>query len=299
MWGLAATACMWWMASTVHGQSTQPAWAQTAIGWTILRPFEHAPYPHSSREDGWKGKSETYPKAGHYDDSTVGIFIPADYAPSETVNYIVHFHGHKNTVANVLTQYHLPEQLAAAKVNAILLIPQGPKDAGDSGCGKLELDPGGLRALLEEVTEFLRTEKRIGGHQIGKVIISAHSGGYKAAAAVLDHGGLPEQITDVLLFDASYGSLEWFADWCAADKQHRLVSFFTEHLAAANKELMGLLDKAHVSYRILDEKTLSDEQFRIRGPIFMPTTLRHDDVPSKGEYFRRLLQTSALVPAGP
>jgi hypothetical protein len=83
----------------VMGQTSQPRWQKTPQGWLILRSFENAPYPHPSRQDGFKGKSASYPRDPHYTDPTVGIFIPDGYVDSESVNYVVHFHGHTNHVS--------------------------------------------------------------------------------------------------------------------------------------------------------------------------------------------------------
>jgi len=177
----------------------------------------------------------------------------------------------------------IPQQLATAKANAILIVPQGPKDAADSGGGKLELDPGGFAKLIDEITAYLNAEGKIHTSKVGRIVLSAHSGGYKVAAAVLHLGGMDKNITDVLLLDASYGSLEWFADWCKADPSHRLVSLFTDHLTEENKELMGLLNQA----RVLNEAKLSGEGFAARGATFMHTKGPHDQVPV--DYFGRLL----------
>src|SRR5262249_30651623 len=133
---------------------------------------------------------------------------------------------------------------------------------------------------------------KLTGESVGKVVLSTHSGGYKVTAAILDHGGFKDHISDVLLLDSSYGSLQWFADWCKADPNHRLVSLYTDHLGDENKELMGMLDKAQVRYRELDEASLNDEQLRVRGPVFIHTKGPHDQVPV--DYFGRLLQTSGL-----
>ena len=274
-------------------QSAAPEWQKTPEGDVILRPFANAPYPHKSRENGFKGRETSF-GSEHYTDSTVGIVIPTGYTPGDSVNYIVHFHGHMNHVSNVLTKYKLPQQLFESKVNAILVVPQGPKDAADSGGGKLELDPGAFANLIEEVTAYLQAEGKIKTASVGKIVLSAHSGGYKVTAAILHHGGMPKSITDVLLLDASYSSLEWFAEWCKISPvpDHRLVSLFTDHLADENQTIMNLLDKAEVKYRKLDEPKLSDEQLKARGPVFMHTKGPHDQVPT--DYFGRLVQTSAL-----
>jgi hypothetical protein len=295
---IAVLFCAWLVTITLPlaswAQATQPSWQTTPHGQLILRPFPHAPYPHPSREHGFKGRSTTYPADPHYTDSTVGIFIPAGYVQRDAVDYVVHFHGHNNHVSKVITQYKLAEQLSAARVNAILIVPQGPKDAADSGCGKLELDDGAFELLMGEVTDFLKSQRKIHTTRIGRIVLSSHSGGYKVTAAVLDHGGLAEHLGDVLLLDSSYGSLESFAHWAAASVDHRLVSLYTQHLADANKELMGMLDKAGTAYRSLapDEAAVTDQTFARRGVSFMPTTVLHDEVPV--EYFGRLVKTSGL-----
>jgi hypothetical protein len=273
-------------------QTTQPAWQAIPDGQLILRPFANAPYPHASREAGFKGRATTYPKEPHYTDSTVGVFIPAGYVAGDRVDYVVHFHGHNNHVSKVIPQYQLAEHFAAAKVNAILIVPQGPKDAADSGGGKLEMDKGGFEKLIVEVTEYLNSAGKIHTSKIGKIVLSTHSGGYKVTAAILDHGGLAEHIHDVLLLDSSYGNLEWYANWAKASPEHRLISLYTQHLADANKELKGLLDKAEVKYRELDEGKLTDEELSGRGVMFIATKGPHDQVPV--EYFGRLLKTSDL-----
>ncbi len=100
-------------------------------GRTFLRPFDAAPYPHAGRP---------------YRDSTVGIYVPAAFRATDTIDYVVHFHGFCNDVSHVLQRYRLREQLDLSGRNAILVVPQGPKDARDDDFGKLEHDDGGLRA---------------------------------------------------------------------------------------------------------------------------------------------------------
>ena len=224
-------------ASALFAQASQPVWKTDQYGQLILHPFPHAPYPHESRKDGYKNQGEVFPYTGHYDDSTVGIFIPADYHPGDVVNYVVHFHGWHQHVSNLIPYYHLEQQMEQAKVNAILIVPQGPKEAADSGGGKLELDPGAFEKLMGEITNYLVAEGKIHTTSIGHITLSTHSGGYKVTASILDHGGLASHITDVCLLDSSYGNLEWFANWCAASPNHRLISFHTQHLNDANMEV--------------------------------------------------------------
>src|SRR5207253_2747759 len=131
--------------ATLAGPSSQPHgfWYDTPDGQVLLREFQYAPFPHASRDNGFRARDGTlYAHADHYIDGTIGILIPRSCHPSTDagVDLIVHFHGHMNHVESVIDSYHLAEQLAVSRRNAILLVPQGPKDAPDSGSGKME-DP--------------------------------------------------------------------------------------------------------------------------------------------------------------
>jgi aldose 1-epimerase len=273
-----------------RAEAPQPSWQSVPEGELILRPFPSAPYPHASREKGYQGKSTTYSPEAHYSDSTVGIFIPAGYKPGESVDYVVHFHGHNNHVAKVIPQYKLMEQMAAFRVNAILIVPQGPRDAPDSGGGKLERDGNGFEKLMLEITDYLVAQKKLTTAKIGRVILSSHSGGYQVTAAILDHGGMAEHISDVILLDSSYGSLERFAKWAEASAAHRLVSLYTHHLAAANTELMGLLDRAGVKFQRGSDSEIGDDECAKRGTTFIATEVPHDLIPTR--FFGRLVRTS-------
>jgi hypothetical protein len=277
------------LTTALAAQTSQPAWTELEGGQLILRPFASAPFPHKSRENGYKN----FPREPHYTDATVGIFIPRDYKPGEVVNYVVYFHGHKNTVAHALEQYRLPQQLAAAKVNAILLVPQGPKNASDDSAGKLE-EPGGFSRLINEVTRYLRSEKKIRANTVGQIVLSAHSGGYWAASCILYNGGMGREISDVLLLDAAYGGLAPFANFTHNNHDIRLVSLYTDHLAKRNQELMQLLTGLNMQYRELDEATLKDADLLERMSFFVHTKGPHDQIPV--DYFGRLLRTSALAP---
>jgi hypothetical protein len=99
----------------------------------------------------------------------------------------------------------------------------------------------------------------------------------------------------VLLFDASYGGLENYADWIKLGGDRRLVSIFTAHLAPANFELLTLLKQRRVSSEILMEKDLTPELLSKRTAILIHTPdLPHDEVMTKRKYFELWLKTSAL-----
>ena len=97
--------------------ATQPtfardAWIDAAGGKLMLRAFDTAPYPHASRDAGYKNSAgEVFSRDEHYADSTVGIFVPPGFKPCAGVNYVVVFHGHRSYVANVLTQFQLMKKV--------------------------------------------------------------------------------------------------------------------------------------------------------------------------------------------
>jgi hypothetical protein len=271
-------------------------WVFSPEGQTILHPFKNAPYPHTSREKGYTYNGKFFDAPTHYSDSTVGIFIPAGYKPSETVDYVVHFHGWSNHVSTVLDHYELRRQMAGSGLNAILLVPQGPKDSTDSGGGRLELEPGAFEALINEVTQFLNREGKIKTESIGHIALSTHSGGYRVTSAILIHGGLRDHITDVLLFDSSYGGLEGFVNWMQQGHGHRLVSIFTRHLAPENFMLLTMFQKLHIPTETVLEPDMKEPLLLSRKPIFVHTLdIEHDEIIQKRSYFTLFLRTSALA----
>jgi hypothetical protein len=289
---LAILAAILTCASALAGPSTQPhdQWHSLDYGQLMLRDFQNAPFPHASRASGYKTFGPE-----HYQDSTVGIVIPKSFKPSDRVDLVVHFHGFHNYVENVLDKYQLPDQLVASGCNAILIVPQGPKDSADAGFGKLE-DPGGFEKLIGEIVDYLHDEKKIPTTTIGRIILTTHSGGYKVTSLILQRGGLRDHITDTLLFDSSYGELEGFADWIKLDHDRRLVSIFTAHLAPANFELLTLLKQRDVPYDITMEKDLTPQLLSKRTALFIHTEdLPHDEVMIKRQYYTMFLRTSALA----
>lgn len=274
--------------------TTQPGWQTIDQGELILRSFENAPFPHPSRKDGWKYQETFYPADKHYSDSTIGIFIPKTFKPSEKVDIVVHFHGWGNNVAKVISQFDLPNQMIKSGKNAILLVPQGPKDASDSGSGKME-DEGGFERMIREVVAFLHAEGKLPAENIGKIVIGGHSGGYKAMGFICKHGGLRENITDVICYDATYGQLDLFADWCKLGGNRRLVSIFTEHLASENFQLMTLLKKRDVKFDYMLEADMTQDRLMQRCPIIIHTLeLSHNDVLAKKDYFGLWVGTSGI-----
>lgn len=313
----------------VEPAAAPPGWQTTEFGEIGLFPFKTAPYPDASRAEGFRSRDQFYPVSPHYTDSTVGIAIPRGYQADRYVDLIVYFHGHSNHVARVFEKFSLLEQVAKAKRNAILVCPQGPRDAPDSGCGKLE-SPDGLKAFVAEVLEVLIAQKKLPADaKLRNLALAGHSGAYRVIGLCLKHGGLEESIWDVWLFDATYGQLEEFAAWmgrelrdeqsvrkllAGADPQdlhsisppraislppRQLFSIFTEHLADENVMLMAMLQRVEAKFGVwMDSECPAALASRLPAR-FVYTKLAHNDVVSKNDYLRMAIEQSRAFPPIP
>jgi hypothetical protein len=204
--------------------------------WGIYRSHA-APFPHPDRLKGFTASDGTvYPYFPHYADSSIVVFVPAGFRETpEGVNVIVHFHGHLNNNVNVLERYMIPQAMIAAKINALLIIPQGPYRARDSFGGKME-DEGGFRRMVEDVLRTMQNDSIATTTRIARVIITAHSGGYRPAGTALARGGLSDRVTHVFLFDALYGQEESFRTWLLQGTG-TIRAAYTEHLAQQHAAL--------------------------------------------------------------
>jgi len=267
--------------------------ARSVLGWTLCLELDAAPFPSGG--------------AG-YADRRVFAFLP-HYLKKVSLRrppFVVHFHGHSTTAEAALQTHRLREQLEASKQDAILLVPQGPVNAADSSCGKLEA-PGGFARLVEDALRTLRSPDGLRatgdvalGHEPGPVIVSAHSGGYHAAAQAVKHGGV--EISEVYLFDALYAEADVFRDWVLRGagqpraRRHKVVSYTTGGNTEANTRwLMGELRKQNVAcVEETVEGTLSREQITLASAVSIRSQVGHTDVTSEYMELRDCLFASVL-----
>jgi hypothetical protein len=280
---------------TASAQSRLTSLSRDALGTTLFLALEHAPFPASGAA---------------YRDDTVIVFVPAHYRfrDEEGVAALVHFHGHNTTAERAVTAHELREQLADSKQNALLVVPQLAALAPDSACGKLE-SPGGLERLLSEAVATASREGRVtlgetafpGGAPLGTVCLSAHSGGYHAAASCLRVGGV--DLREVYLFDALYSELDAFRDWVISrrgeplHRRHKLVSYFTEAgTTQANSDLLRVqLERAGVlCEHESQEGELSRRDLSHADAVFVRTGLWHSNVTWETNALRDCLFASAL-----
>jgi len=285
------------VASSVVGAA--PTFEETFApqGRLILAPFASAPFPHPDRATGHTYKGQLYPAKDHYSDNTVALFIPRGFRETGSIDFVIHFHGWNNTVAGTLKTFHLVEQLVASGKNAILVIPEGPRNAPDSFGGKLE-DPDGFKRFMAEAIATLRTRADFATKDlsVGRIILSGHSGGYRVIAGILDRGGLPKNADEVWLFDALYGRADSFLAW--ADRtQGRLLNIYTDDggTKGESEKFQARLTARATPFLAAKETALTVDAFRENQFVFIHTDLGHNDVIHQRNQFALFLKTSVLA----
>jgi hypothetical protein len=265
-----------------------------ARGITITMDLEHAPFPAPG---SW------------YRDATVHAFIPRYYRAADdgSVGAIVHFHGHNSTAERAMVVHQLREQLYESKQNTVLIVPELATLASDSSCGKLEA-PGGFGRMLNDALRTLdapEVRARASrsalprGARPGRICLSAHSGGYHAAACSLRSDGA--NIQEVYLFDALYADVDILKAWVIEGHgkpmgaRHKLVSYYTEGTTEHNtRALFADLEKAGVvCANELIEGTLSREELTLAEAVSIKTQLSHGAVTRENNGLRDCLYASS------
>jgi hypothetical protein len=264
------------------------------FGEVINSELMTAPFPHSKRMSGHNYDSKSYSFKEHYHDSMVLIFIPKGYKPKEKNDFVIHFHGWNNNVDSVLSQFKLLEQFSESGKNAILIVPQGPKNAPDSFGGKLE-EENGFHRFMNEIVDLLNQKKIISDKSIGDIILSGHSGGYRVISYILMGGGLTENIKEVFLFDGLYGQLEKYTYWLD-HYDGKFINIYTTDggTKEESENLMECFDSWKVPYIFKNDIELSDDDVRNNRIILIYSDLEHNDVIHVRSQFMKYLKASCL-----
>ena len=293
---IAPLAALAWPARSARAQSSTPrlkSVVRDALGTTLFLGLDHAPFA-----------------GGGYQNDTVIVFVPSHYRfrGDEGVATLVHMHGHNTTAERAMAAHQLREQLSDSKQNALLVVPQLAVMAADSSCGRLE-SPGALQRLLEEAVWYASHEgyATLGDTRfprdapLGTVCVSAHSGGYHAAACCLRTGGI--DVRETYLFDALYAEVDTFRDWVASrhgeplHRRHKLVSYFTEggQTEANDHALRTQLEQAGVlCEKEMQEGELSRHDLSHAEAVFVRSGLWHSAVTWETNALRDCLYASAL-----
>lgn len=269
------------------------AQSRDALGTTLVLGLPQAPFGGSL-----------------HGDDTVIVFVPDKYRfhADEGVSALVHFHGHNSSAERAITAHALREQLVDSRQNAILVVPQLALFAADSSCGKLTA-PGGLSRLiggsLANASRFGRAtlgESRFPERpRLGRVCLSAHSGGYHAAACSLSQGGV--EVSETYLFDALYAESVIFRDWVLSrrdhpiESRHKLVSYFTGGAATEllNNGLRADLERSGILVsEELREGELSRRDLSHASAVFVRTAVAHSSVTWETNALRDVLYASML-----
>jgi hypothetical protein len=286
------------LASAAKAETLQELYAKQ--GELILTQLATAPFPHPQRAEGHKYKDKSFPAKEHYTDNTVAIFIPQGFKETGRIDFVVHFHGWNNNVDGVLRRYHLIEQLLESGRNAVLVVPQGPRNASDSFGGNLE-DADGFKRFMLEVAATLRQKSGLKKKEftLGNIVLSGHSGGYHVMSMIVDRGGLTDQVKEVWLFDALYGQTDKFLAW--ADQQHgRMLNIYTERggTKEETEQLMATLKQRGTPFYAVKEAEAKAPDLQTSRLVFLFTGLEHNEVVDKHETFREFLKTSCLGECG-
>lgn len=264
------------------------------IGEMFVPQFSSAPFPHPNRINGHVYNNKAFSAKEHYNDSSVAIFIPKGFKSTGKINFVVYFHGWNNNIDSACAQYKLIEQFCESNKNAIFVFPEGPKNSPDSFGGKLE-DKDGLKNLINDVLKFLIENKKIKSTKIGDIVLAGHSGAYRVISFCLMHGGLTQNISDIILFDALYGQTEIFIHWIESYKG-RFIDIYTDDggTKKETKNLMKFLTNQKIPYLKIQESKLTLDNLKNNRIIFIHSYLSHNEVIAKQNQFRNYLKTCTL-----
>jgi hypothetical protein len=282
--------------SSIFSQSLNEKYSK--YGSIVKAKLVSAPFPHPKREQGHTFRNNKFPAEKHYSDNSVLFFIPKNYKPQNKTDIVVHFHGWYNNIDSVLFQFNMIEQFSKSNKNAILVIPEGPKNAPDSFGGKLE-DENGFTKFIVEAVDTLFKRKIIKTKEIGDIILSGHSGGYHVISFILMRGGLTKNIKEVFFFDALYGETEKIVYWINNFKG-KFVNIYTDSGGTKNETelLIDDLKGWKIPFIAKEESNFSMEDLKKNRLIFIHTPLTHNEVLYKNDNFYKYIESSCLQKIG-
>lgn len=230
-----------------------------------LVPFDMSPFPFdgvkpnegaflnifAAGRRGHVARGGTYWEDTTYSDNRVLLSMPKGFDVRKPAVMVVFFHGNGATLQrDVVDRQHVPQQVAASDINAVLVAPQFAFDAIDSSAGSF-WQPGTFRQFLDEAVVHLvelygdeRTRKAFASMP---VVIVAYSGGYDPAAYVLSLGGAEDRIKGVVLLDAAYGEIPRFAEWIVRRRDGFFLSTYTSSSASGNADLKHMLAERNIT----------------------------------------------------
>ena len=284
-----------------------------SAGTSFVARLRHAPFPYDgpfgdsgmpffdARDQAGgrahaTGDGNVYGEALHYRDDRVLFHLPPGFTARKPFAMVVFFHGHGSEIVETIgRELDIAGQIDRCGRNLILVAPQLALKAADSSPGKL-FARNGLRRLLDEAAALLA--QRLGRAALpalrsAPVIVSAFSGGYRAAAFSADRGGLGARLRGLLLFDALYGDRELIEHWLLANRRNAfLISLFGESTLWHQAKLAEALWARGLRYR-------ADLPARLAGGqrIFLRVDTGHGAIPIEGPPLDPLAVLLGRLPA--
>ena len=219
--------------------------SQEGGGKPFLNVEENGRLGHQSPRGGVLWEDQTY------SDRRVLVAASPNFDPKAPGVIVVYFHGNNATLArDVVGRQRAPRQVAAARLNAVLVAPQMAVDARDSSAGNFWREGGFATFLDEAESKIAKLFPNATHADFARmpVVIVAYSGGYLPAAFSLAHGGAGGRIKGVVLLDALYGEPDKFARWIEQERGRAFfVSAYSTSSKAENNALRARLERDGVS----------------------------------------------------
>jgi len=280
--------CLFFLVGSIRSIAQQEV-AKKGRAFTIYS--QYSMFPDSLRNAMpriYNGK--TYTAAEHYNDSSAFIFVPDYFDKSKPFHVVCWFHGWNNCIDSALVQYRLIEQFYAAHLNAIFILPEGPKNSPDSYAGKFER-PAIFNAFIQEVRNNLIQQKLLlPTNQSFDLIYAGHSGAYHAIANLLLNASYP--CKGVLLFDALYAEPEKFAMYVQMHPLCKLINIYTDNGGTFQNSKNFITEMAAWRWKYTDREEIDFMKTDVRNnqAVFLHSKMQHNDVVANLNNFQRFLE---------
>lgn len=240
-----------------------------------------APFPDSARAKGHDYNGQHFDFENHYNDSSVNVYIPERFHPNKSIELVVWFHGWNNNIDSANPFYRLAEQFEASGRNALLIFPEGPKNAPDSYGGKFER-PEMFALFINDLLKQMEAKKIIPKKQHitikdCSISLAGHSGAYRIISKIIQYNTIDE----VILFDAMYGGNDAYLNWIAASEQHRFINIYTKDGGTfdnSNLIMNQLKDSLHVNFLSVKETALKPAMLQSNNRLFIFSEKEHNEV---------------------
>lgn len=245
-------------------------------------------FPDSVRKETpreYNGK--TFAWQQHYYDSSVLVYIPAQFNKKLPFKLVFWIHGWYSNIDSAFVRCNLKDALDSCWQNFILLMPEGPKNAPDSYAGKWE-KPNQFNLFVADIQQQLLKQKLI-TKPTKNTIYAGHSGAYKAIANMLHFGNAT--CNAVILFDALYGEANKFFNYIKANPNTYFFNVYCKDGGTYKNSVGFSADLMVANYRTCNkvEQDISPTAFEICKIAHIFSSLEHSEVVTKTKYFRWLL----------